>query len=93
MKNTTCLVLTLVLNCASDPAAAVAVRQTGNGIVLANEKVSLKLDLERRRFAVTDVVTKDVVLDDATMAADSWGRDGALEFTSRDPVGRLLDAG
>ena len=69
------VVLVIVLNCAQNSRAAVDVRQTGNVIVLTNEKVALSIDLERRRYAVTDTATKEVVLDDASMAADGWGRD------------------
>ena len=32
------------------------------------------IDLERRRFSVTDTATKEVMLDNAWMAADGWGR-------------------
>jgi hypothetical protein len=73
MKKIACLVLTIVLNCAPNLLAAVGVQQTGNVVVLTNEKVALTIDLERRRFAVTDTATKEVVLDDAWMAADGWG--------------------
>ena len=75
MKTIAYLVLTIVLNCTPTLWAAVDVRQTGDVVVLANEKVALTLDLERRRIAVTDTATKEVVLDDAWVAADGWGRD------------------
>ena len=55
--------------------AAVDVKQTGNLVVLANEKVMLTIDLEQRLLSVTNVVTKEVMLDNAFMAADGWGRD------------------
>ena len=75
MKKITCLVLAIVLNCAPNLLAAVSLQQTGNVIVLANEKVALTIDLEQRRLTVTNVVTREVVLDNAFMAADGWGRD------------------
>ena len=75
MKNSAFLVLAIVLNCTPKLWAAVDVQQAGNRVVLANEKVSLSLDLERCRIAVTDIATKEIVLDDAWMAADEWGRD------------------
>jgi hypothetical protein len=66
--------LSLLLLAATTLPAAVVVHQTGKVIVLANEKVSLALDLERRKFSVTDSATKEVVLADAWMTADGWGR-------------------
>jgi hypothetical protein len=75
MKKITYLVLAIVLNCASSLRAAVDVQQTGNVVVLSNEKVSLSIDLKLRRYSVTDTLTKEVVLGDAWMAADGWGRD------------------
>jgi hypothetical protein len=75
MKTSACLILAIVLTCTPKLWAAVDVQQTGNRVVLANEKVSLSLDLERCRIAVTDIATKEIVLDDAWMAADGWGRD------------------
>jgi hypothetical protein len=75
VKKIACLVLIIVLNFVPNLLAAVNVQQTGNVVVLANGKVELTIDLERRRFAVTDTATKEVVLDDAWMAADGWGRD------------------
>lgn len=69
------LVLTILWVGAANLSAAVDVKQTGNLVVLANERVSLSLDLQRRKFSVTDAATKEVVLADAWMAADGWGRD------------------
>ena len=75
MKKITYYVLAIVLNCAPNILAAVDVKQTGNVVILANEKVMLTIDMEQRRIAVTDVATGEVVLDNAFMAADGWGRD------------------
>jgi len=75
MEKITYLVLAIVLNCAPNLFAAVDGQQTSNVVVLANGKVALSIDLERRRLAVTDTATKEVVLGDAWMAADGWGRD------------------
>ena len=75
MKKIIYLVLTIVLNCAPNLLAAVNLKQTGNVVVLANEKVALSIDLERRRIEVADAATKEVVLGDAMMMADGWGGD------------------
>jgi len=75
MKKIVCLFFFVVLGCAPNLSAAVDVQQTGNIVVLANGKVALAIDLERRRFAVTDVATKEAMLGNAWMAADGWGRD------------------
>ena len=69
------LVFAIILNCEPVSWGAVDVNKTGNVVVLTNEKVSVSIDLERRRIAVTDTATKEVVVDEAWMAADGWGRD------------------
>lgn len=75
MKKISYLILAIVLKCAPNLLATADVQQTGNVVILANEKVSLTIDLQKRRLAVTDIATKEVVLDNASMAADGWGRD------------------
>ena len=75
MKRISYLILAIVLKCSPNLLATADVQQTGHVVILANEKVSLTIDLQKRRLAVTDIATKEVVLDNASMAADGWGRD------------------
>ena len=75
VKKIVCLVVGVVLGCAPNLLAAVDVQQTGNAVVLANSKVALAIDLERRQFLVADVASKEVVLGNFWMAVDGWGRD------------------
>lgn len=74
MRESIILGLTIAWSGACNLLAAVEVKQTGNVVVLENEKVALSIDLKRRQFAVTDTATREVVLDHAGMAADGWGR-------------------
>jgi hypothetical protein len=86
-RKTTCFALTIAWACACNLLAAVDVQQTGNVVVLENEKVALSIDLERRQFTVTDIASREVVLDNASMAADGWGgvrRSGRPEWGKPD---------
>jgi hypothetical protein len=86
-RKTTCFALTIAWACACNLLAAVDVQQTGNVVVMENEKVSLSIDLERRQFTVTDIASREVVLDNASMAADGWGgvrRSGRPEWGKPD---------
>lgn len=73
MKKLAALAITFFLACAPCLLAAVTVRQNGDIVTLANGKVELKIDATSRRFSVTDVATKEVVLANATMIANGWG--------------------
>jgi hypothetical protein len=69
------LVLTSVWLGAANLLTAADEKRAANIVVLENGKISLSIDLARRKLSVTDAATKEVVLDDAWMAADGWGRD------------------
>ena len=73
MNPLTILTLTALLACAQSLVAAVSAEQNGDVITLANEKVMLTIDVAKRRLSVTDAATKEVVLTNASMAADGWG--------------------
>jgi len=54
-------------------SAPVDVKQDGDITTLANEKVTLRVDLANRNFSVKDNASNEVVIDNAMMAADGWG--------------------
>lgn len=87
MKKITYLVLAIVLNCAPNLLAVEDVQQTGNLVVLANEKVALTIDLKRRQLEVTNVVTKVVVLDSGP---NFEGRIRDIDLKTLKQVGRYI---
>ena len=64
----------IILTYATRPVAAVEMQQNGAVATLANGQVELQIDAANRRLSITDSKTKAVLVDQAWMAADGWGR-------------------
>ena len=64
----------LLLAVAGTLHAAVEVKQDAASVTLSNSKVIWKFDKAKRWFSITDAATHEVVLDQAIMVADGWGR-------------------
>jgi len=64
----------LLLAAGAPIQAAVEVQQDASSVTLANSKVVWKFDKTKRWFSITDAATREVVLDQAMMTADGWGR-------------------
>ena len=68
------LIALLLLAFGAPLQAAVEVQQDAASVTLANSKVVWKFDKTKRWFSIIDAATHEVVLDQAIMAADGWGR-------------------
>jgi hypothetical protein len=53
-------------------AESVAVSESGNTLTLSNRFVTLTFDFSKRSYSVSDVVSKEVVLDNAWLSADGF---------------------
>lgn len=75
LKRNMCKALFFFVSLAAATAfsAPVDVKQDGDITTLANEKVTLRVDLANRNFSVKDNASNEVVIDNAMMAADGWG--------------------
>jgi hypothetical protein len=75
MNKINLLILAAFLGCTPYLFGAVEMRQKGGIVTLSNEKVEIKIDVEKRQVSFTDAATKKVVVDNSWPAADGWGRE------------------
>ena len=80
MKGSIAFICPLV--CVAGVTATVTVKEDASGhVILANEVISLTFSVLSGTYAITDLTTGLVVVDEAGMSADSWGNADDMHFT------------
>ena len=70
--------------CAPRLWAAVESQSNGTVVTLANDKVVLTIDSDKRGYSITDAATQQIMLANAWMAADGWGSHPNVQWHAKE---------